>query len=291
MAVYVKSVPQEQMSTDALFREFGKFISDSLESLGWALQADSGDIDWATVTRETTTAWIVKGYEIRKSGTGGGTAVYMKIQYGSGYVANALGITVQMGTGFDGAGTLTGVLNTAMRIGGASGNASGIGYFTVSGDDERWAIHQGETPTPANNSVGFFQRTCDSDGTDNGTGFLLGCFGYTTTTIATNQYSSFADGAGTQDATFSWMYWPRLPAAGGAIPYFPVFMQALTNSGYVMVRDMLYCPYVFAPLHSIHVVNHFGANRTYRSVVGNTTAASQFGYTPATTMAVLMRID
>jgi hypothetical protein len=87
------------------------------------------------------------------------------------------------------------------------------------------------------------------------------------------------------------MYFPRLSVAGGAAPYFPVFVQALTGSGYVMLRDMMFCPYSHAPIGSIHVVNHYGSNRTYRSVIGNTQSSGEFGYTPVVLMAVLMRID
>lgn len=293
MAVYHKIVPTSVMSTDALFREFGKFFSDSWESLGWAKQADTGQIDWATVTRETTTAWNMKGYEIRKSGTGGGTAVYMKVQYGAGQSANSLGIKIHYGTGSDGTGTITGGFTaTDLRMMGASGAVAGVGTFIVAGDDERFTIHQGEVATPANNSMAYFQRTCDvATGNDNSTGWVWGSIGYLASQLAQSQYGEFVGGAGTQDAAHSWMYFPRLSVAGGAVPYFPVFAQALTGSGYFMVRDVLLCPYSHAPIGSIHVVNHYGANLTFRSVVGNTTVAVHWGYATAVSMACLMRID
>jgi hypothetical protein len=293
MAVYNKIVPTSVMSTDALFREYGKFFSDSWESLGWAKQADTGQIDWSTVTRETTSSWTMKGYEIRKSGTGGGTAVYMKVQYGSGYNANCLGIQIHYGTGSDGAGTITGgITSTNLRMMGASGAVAGIGYFTVAGDDERFLISQGEATTPVNNSMAWFQRTCDvADGADNATGWVWGQIGYLASPLSASQYGEWSGGPGTQDAGISWMYWPRLSCASGAVPYFPVFVQALTNSGYFMLRDVLFCPYAFAPVNSIHVVNHYGANRTYKAVCGNANTSTWFGYTVPTTMSVLMRID
>lgn len=293
MAVYHKIVPTSAMTTDALFREFGKFFSDSWESLGWALQSDTGDIDWATVTRETTTAWLMKGYEIRKSGTGGGTAVYMKVQYGAGQSANSLGIKIHYGTGTDGAGTITGgITTTDLRMMGASGATAGVGTFIVAGDDERFTIHQGEVATPANNSMAGFQRTCDvATGADNATGWIFFQTGYLASPLTQCQYGEWSAGPGTLDASYSWMYFPRLSVTGTAAPYFPVFVQALTGSGYVMLRDMLFAPYSHAPIGSIHIVNHYGSNRTFRSVVGNTTSSGLYGYSTTASMAVLMRID
>jgi hypothetical protein len=291
MAVYNKWVASTQISTDALFREYGKWHSDAFETLGWAKQGDTGQIDWTTVTRETSFAFTMRGYEIRKSGTGGGTAVYMKIQYGSGYSINALGFKVQYGTGSDGAGTLTGSLATEYNLMGASGAVNEVGFFTMAGDDERWTMGQGGVGTPANNSVGFFQRTCDTNGADNGTGFAHGMIGYTTAQLCSNQYAEFSGGAGTKDANYSMMYFPRLSCAGGAVPYFPMFMQGLTNSGYFMLRDIIACPYQFAPIGSIHTISHYGQNLTYKSILGNTTASTHWGYTTPVTMACLMRID
>ena len=299
MAVYNKLVATTVMSTDALFREYGKFIADSLESIGWALQADSGDLDWATVARETVTAFKMSGYEVRKSGTAGGTALYMKIQYGAGYNTNCLGIKTQFGTGFDGAGTLTGALTSLMSIASACGADASVGTFTVAGNSERWTIGCTSANNLANNSAAFFQRTCDTAGADTSTGLVTGGIFYTDSSRAYNQYSEFVAGAGTVDANFSTMYYPRMQITGGAVPDFPIFSQALTNSGYFMIRDMLLCPFAFAPLHSIHTVNHYGSNLTFKAILGTTTAAASLGWAhptittsvPGMEMSVLMRID
>jgi len=99
-------------SSDAQFRAWGSAISAAITAAGLAKTADTGQIDWATVTKPAT-ATTVAGYEIRKFGDSLATSrpVYLKLSYGLGGSTgiNAAGITaISIGTGSDGAGNLTG---------------------------------------------------------------------------------------------------------------------------------------------------------------------------------------
>jgi len=101
-------------SSDALFRIWGKAVSDTLSAGGFIQTADTGQIDWATVTKPSgyNTA---QGYEIWRSNDAVGSLhnFYFKIEYGSGgatFTQPAIWITV--GWGSNGSGTLTGNAST-----------------------------------------------------------------------------------------------------------------------------------------------------------------------------------
>lgn len=101
-------------STAAYFRAWGKALCDAILACGWVQTADSGQIDWTTVAVPTT-ARQAMGYLIVRTNDGL-TPLYLKISFGSGYNASEPSTWVQVATGTDGAGTLTGAMTGRVQL-------------------------------------------------------------------------------------------------------------------------------------------------------------------------------
>lgn len=101
-------------SSDANFRIWGSAFADKLGEAGLVQTADTGQIDWVTVTAPGVINTF-QGYEIwRFNDALQATApVFIKFEYGSatGSVNNPA-VRFQLGSGSDGAGALTGSLST-----------------------------------------------------------------------------------------------------------------------------------------------------------------------------------
>lgn len=149
-------------STDANFRAWGLAISTKLAEFGLVQTADTGQIDWTTVLAPTATNTVM-GYEIWRfdDALQATVPVFLKLEYGSGSSTNNPSIHVTIGSGSDGAGTLSGI-TTVRRQFQFTATASAISAFW-SGDTNRFIfIIQGA-------SVGAsimlsVERTLDSSG-------------------------------------------------------------------------------------------------------------------------------
>ena len=102
-------------ANDANFRAWGSDLSASFAEVGLVKTADTGQIDWATVTRPA--ASTAAGYEIWRFTD---SSVYMKFEYGTQSTSSAPGIWFTVGTGSNGSGTLTGAVSARTTISGGS---------------------------------------------------------------------------------------------------------------------------------------------------------------------------
>lgn len=120
MATAFYSTPVEH-SSDATFRTWGLALSTAIGSVGMVQTADTGQIDWTTVTRPAINT--AAGYEIwRFDDTQQGAApIFIKLEFGTGTVATYPQMWATAGTGTDGAGNITGVgtTRTTMVVAGA----------------------------------------------------------------------------------------------------------------------------------------------------------------------------
>jgi hypothetical protein len=161
-------------NSDAQFRAWGSALSAKLQAYGLVQTADTGQIDWVTVTRPTTNG--TAGYEIfyLNDSLHATSPIYLKISYGTGGVTNVGRMTLQTGTGTNGSGTLTGAVSAARSWhhwgntapnGNAKSNwiAHGEGYISVLISFDAQAL----------NAEFGICRTCDSSGTPTGDGFAL----------------------------------------------------------------------------------------------------------------------
>jgi len=96
-------------NTDDEFRQWGKMVSDALASLGLVKTADTGQINWASVARPTSTSQSM-GYEIWRFNDAlqSTSPIFFKLEYGgSPSSASAPAMWVTPGQGSNGSGTIT----------------------------------------------------------------------------------------------------------------------------------------------------------------------------------------
>lgn len=163
MASFTATPANWTNSSDANFRTWGSYIAARLLAVGMVQTADTGQINWTTVTAPAAIS-TYQGYEIwRFADTLQATApVYFKLEYGSGNVAAANpGMRITFGTGSDGAGNLTGTLSASV-VGGVITAYATPGSLFGSGDTNRFVF---ATWNGASTGTWLgFERTLDSSG-------------------------------------------------------------------------------------------------------------------------------
>lgn len=115
-------------NSNADFEAWVTGIHNALSSLGFVQTADTGQINPATVAAPTTTNQSV-GYEIwRFNDTHQSDApLYFKIEYGSnGQALTGPGLWLTVGSGSNGAGTLTGQLSSRQQAGASAVKTAGV---------------------------------------------------------------------------------------------------------------------------------------------------------------------
>jgi hypothetical protein len=147
-------------SSDASFRAWGKFISDSLTLFGIPKTADTGQIDWGTVTTPAA-ANTSQGYEIRYLNDGL-TPVYLKIEFGSYSAAATPSLWLTIGTGSDGAGNLTGAGARVQLM--AMSNITTAYNCYASGAPNRFSLHMWQGSNYP--LILVFDRSHAADGSD-----------------------------------------------------------------------------------------------------------------------------
>ena len=115
--------------SDATFREWGSELNTKMAAAGLVQTADTGQINWTTVTRPGTNTDA--GYEVWKLNDSlfGTAPIYIRFDYGTAGSATQPSIKATVGTGTNGAGTLTGTaLTTAKRTNGNNAAAVDTAY-------------------------------------------------------------------------------------------------------------------------------------------------------------------
>lgn len=104
------------VSSDALFRAWCGEIKDALLAYGWTQTADTGQINFTTVTRPGTNTYA--GYAIFAMGDAlqATSPIFFKFRPGTASSANYPLLECQIGTGTNGSGTLTGNVTTAVGM-------------------------------------------------------------------------------------------------------------------------------------------------------------------------------
>jgi hypothetical protein len=237
MATATFSVPA-QITSDAEFRTWGSSINTALAALGLVQTADTGQINWTTVTKPTA-ATTFAGYEIwRFADSLQATApVFIKIEYGTGSSgASWHGLAVTVGSGTNGAGTITGQVGTRKVM--STGSNSATAYNThLSGATNRlqMCLNSGGDQQVLGILVAI-ERSKDATGVDDGTGistFLCGAPGGTSSQVSQDQFIPFV-GAVPAVETGPCVAMPGnavtsavFGADVGVFPHFPVLGKAL----------------------------------------------------------------
>ncbi len=174
------------ITSDATFRTWGSAVSAALTAAGLTQTSDTGQINWTTVLKPTSQN-IVAGFEMyRFNDTLHSTKpVFLKIAYGSnGNISgNNPMLSINVGTGTNGAGTLTGTtltsaasyLLTGANISNAGAAANSPLWICYNGGHLTFAhgsfSSNANTSYASNPGTFFLSRTVDpSTGADTGDG-------------------------------------------------------------------------------------------------------------------------
>lgn len=154
-------------SIDANFISWAKTISDQFTAFGWTKVADTGNINWASMTRPTG-ANTAQGYEIwaPNDALQATDAFMLKIEYGGGASPLYPSIWVTMGNGSNGSGTLSGNVTARVQLQ-ANGNVAAAQTMRFSGAANRFVCALAPEYNSAANMIALgFERTHDSTGAD-----------------------------------------------------------------------------------------------------------------------------
>jgi hypothetical protein len=128
-------------TSNATFREWGKWISDNLTAGGQTKTSDTGQIDWSTVAVPSISNYA--GYEIRQftDSLAASYPIVYKLEFGNGGV-NVLNAALKMtvGTGSNGSGTITGVLLASPNPDQRDTNTSNTASRMISVDPNRFVF-------------------------------------------------------------------------------------------------------------------------------------------------------
>lgn len=221
-------------SSDATFRTWGSELAAKLAAIGLVQTADTGQINWVTVTRPA--ANTDGGYEIYylNDSLHATAPIYIKFYYGSGTTNSRPRVRVEIGTGTNGSGTITGTAKTAviqLNIANSStpGATAQLSYACAVDGHLGIAWKIGDL----NHSfLLIVTRTCDGDGTLTATGcqviwstgngygsnqclrFAATAAAYTVVyqfwTIIPGQVSSSLTASGDNQVYLGWMHTPTV---------------------------------------------------------------------------------
>lgn len=177
------------MTSDATFRAWGSAVSANLAAVGLVQTADTGQINWATVTKG---GGGVAGYEIWRFNDAlqASAPVFMKIGYGTGNLTSVPAIFLQVGTGSNGSGGLIGTVTTGNpKIGYTnSGGATTPKACAMSYNGRSFAFF-GFDQTVGSNPQMFMavSRTYDTSGNYDGNGLQVYYFANGLYSVLTTQ--------------------------------------------------------------------------------------------------------
>lgn len=167
-------------TTDAGFRAWGSGLDAGLTTAGLVQTADTGQINWVTATRPGVN-FTFAGYTIWRLAN---SSMYFKLQYGIANGNTLPLLQVQVGTGSNGSGTLTGQLSTATSVntGNVAATSTAIAYTTYISVLSGTGTAEGLTCVVAMNGANtsstpvfafFAHRSVDSSGNVTTSGFKL----------------------------------------------------------------------------------------------------------------------
>jgi hypothetical protein len=310
MSSYTSTYADIRPYPDASLRTQGGWISTQLDNL-WPKTADTGQVDWATVTSQNANADDFRGYEIRKSNDGL-KDIYVKIEYGSGYGWYSWALRFTVGSGSNGSGTITGAtgqvrMRTALAY---PGNVVYPGKIKVAGDAGRLSFAFVEdrpggdgffSYTEYWGGVAIIQRYTDSSGTDTSNGVMVitqaedgGQYGARISSI--DWYDGFelpaqavTQGIHTAGSNMLSTFVKTVKGSASYIPVYPYGFQ--TSREIMLVRDMVFVPRAYQTFQTTGTFDHMGSSRTYIYGYGNVTSQAMVGYTAPQVMGVMVRYE
>lgn len=193
MATYTSSQVMQTNSTTTM-RAHVAFFEALMAAAGWVQTADTGQTAASAFPAATSTN-TVAGYQVwRMADSLQGTyPVYVKFEFGSGAATNTLGLWFTIGTGSNGAGTITGILGSRFAVPQQTTSASSLPAYGSGGTARLCAIQGYQTATANCVVMWGIERSKDSAGADTGSGVIFSSqWGSALSNLAGWQYLPFS---------------------------------------------------------------------------------------------------
>lgn len=204
-----------------------------LEAVGLVQTSDTGQVNTATVTKPASgnqvAGYLIHRFNDSLQSGAGSLPVFIRTQFGTGSTSSQLSINVQIGTGTNGAGTLTGQVSAGFYYSFAT--AAAENYYFSGENGNRITVAGGLSNTTTNNLLLNIERLRDASGaaTSGGITTLSSVYGYSSTTNKAQHQVLPPSGS---IITQQWApIWPE-PAQSWAInnnlwfsPMFPLSLQ------------------------------------------------------------------
>jgi hypothetical protein len=134
------------LSTVANFKDWGQAVNTALTAFGWTQTADTGQVNWTTISSVPTSGNYVT--ELWQPGDGG-TPFYIRIDYGNN-AGNQPAMRFQGGTSTTGTGALSGFTTTLIQMASAVNTGSTLYNCLFSGDSSSFNIMMWRDASAAN---------------------------------------------------------------------------------------------------------------------------------------------
>lgn len=294
MTISLTTFDCTSFTTDAKFRAWGTAVNAAFTAAGLTNTADTGQINWTTVTKPTS-AFTAKGYEIwRFNDTLQSTKpIFFKVSYAAG--GNASGnnaeIRITLGTGSNGSGTITGVGSSLVEQTGSGGNDTNAGSNAAQKIGVSYSTTAGALSIVIdymaagfwNSGVFSICRTCDASGAPTGDGVHM-----------TTNYGSTAGGTTTYSANYNTNTNMSNAITGVPAGYLQTGSYSSGNTVALLRHYALIAPpfgvngsvsYLNAdiPAWSTFTASPFGASHTYLAL--GTTAFTKATFNSSTSFA------
>lgn len=159
------------------FRTYGNAISQAFANAGWTQTSDSGQANWSTVIANgTANATQTVAYELWKMNDALANLVpcIVKIEYRTTVNTNSPTLFLQLGSGSDGAGTLTGTISPNVAVRSTPGANAWTWYIRGDSDSITLGLWSNASATPS----GFcIERTKDANGNNTANGIHMCAWG------------------------------------------------------------------------------------------------------------------
>jgi hypothetical protein len=274
-------------SSLANFKSWAQFISNFFTTAGWTQTADSGQVNWGTIASVPSSAYV---YEIWKAADSQAstTPIYVKMSYG--FSTSSPRAEIQVGTGSDGSGNITGATTGVFQFTPNMTNQGGTLYpCYASGDagEIRFMMWQSNATVEV---VFGVERSKDSTGAKTTDYFTL-----LIASSPTAQYQQTILGALVSPREFNWITVGTTNASvtenfNGTTAANPVF-PLIGKLGNPMLGFCVATGADVAEGASV-TVSIYGANHTYIATKnGSIASIGRLATSGSNFMAVLMRYE
>lgn len=257
-------------STLAAFQSWAQFWESAL-GVGWVRTADTGQTNAAALAIPPAINTIM-GYQIWRMADAlqATHPIFLKIEFGSGTSVNNVGLWLTVGTGTDGAGTITGVLRARYSIIATANTAiTSASYASAAGSRFVGVV---STAATGQSTIIWFsiERTVDNSGSYNSDGIIMYSGSQAAPGAAISAYIPYTGTAPGAESGFHYLLSNNNPTLHGLNVGVSLFVPM---SGYAMQPGINLLATRAADFANYAVITCpvYGVTRTYQHVGPNVT--------------------